>query len=249
MTAQYLIRFDDICPTMNWEIWSRIEAVLLECKISPILAVIPENRDSKLMVSEARPHFWDEVRKWQARGWSIGLHGYQHLYASCSSGILGFPDKSEFAGVPLPAQETKLASALEIFRRESVRPEIWIAPAHSFDRSTLIALKRIGLDTISDGFALFPHTDAEGIFWVPQQLWRFRWRPFGLWTVCCHHNYWSQADLLRFTRALEQNRAAIASLNFVRERYKSRSPHFWDEVYSKAHTAALLLKRRVRFAA
>ena len=36
MTAQYLIRFDDICPTMNWAIWSRIEAVLLESLLQPL---------------------------------------------------------------------------------------------------------------------------------------------------------------------------------------------------------------------
>ncbi|HZR67194.1 MAG TPA: DUF2334 domain-containing protein [Terriglobales bacterium] len=248
MSARYLVRFDDICPTMNWAMWSRIEALLLEFGVSPILAVVPENRDSKLMVSEPRPDFWAEVRKWQARGWTIGLHGHQHLYTNRSGGILGFPNKSEFAGLPLAAQETKLSSAIEIFRRESVNAEVWIAPSHSFDRSTLLALKRVGVQTISDGFAFFPHTDAEGMFWIPQQLWRFRWRPLGLWTVCFHHNSWSEEDFLQFKQSLERNHDRIASVSFARDQYQFRSRHFLDGIYAKAHTSALLMKRRIHFA-
>lgn len=234
---------------MNWTMWSRIEAVLIEFGISPILAVVPENRDSKLMVSPPCIDFWEEVRKWQARGWTIGLHGYQHLYENHSGGILGFTDKSEFAGLALPDQETKLARAIEIFRRESVTPQVWIAPSHSFDRSTLFALKRVGLQRICDGFALFAHTDADGMFWIPQQLWRFRWRPFGLWTICFHHNSWTEEDFFRFRRAVEHKHSVITNVNFVTDRYQARNPHFWDGIYSKVHTTALLMKRRIWFAA
>src|SRR6266496_2489037 len=128
MSAHYLIRFDDICPTMNWKLWSQIEAVLLDLEIRPILAVVPDNQDKKLMVAPPRGQFWEQVREWQTRGWTIGLHGYQHLYVNRESGILGFAQKSEFAGVPANQQEDKLRRAIEIFARESVMPEIWIAP-------------------------------------------------------------------------------------------------------------------------
>jgi predicted deacetylase len=248
MSAHYLIRFDDICPTMNWKLWSQIEAVLLDLEIRPILAVVPDNQDKKLMVAPPHGQFWEQVREWQARGWTIGLHGYQHLYVNRESGILGFAQKSEFAGVPAKQQEDKLRRAIEIFARESVTPEIWIAPAHSFDRSTLTALNRIGIRTISDGFALSPHTDQSGIFWVPQQLWQFRWRPIGMWTVCYHHNSWSEKDLLRFHSDVKRYRKAITMLASVRSRYEARSHHFLDGVYSKAHGAALVLKRSVGWA-
>src|SRR5438093_13646810 len=118
MSAQYLVRFDDICPTMNWTMWSRIEKVLVKFRIAPILAVVPDNQDKKLMIAQPNPAFWEGVREWQARGWSIGLHGYQHLYSNGESGILGFARKSEFAGVAPEQQETKLRQAAEIFRRE-----------------------------------------------------------------------------------------------------------------------------------
>jgi predicted deacetylase len=247
MSAKYLVRFDDICPTMNWDIWERIEAILLEFDISPILAVVPDNRDPKLVLAEARNDFWGKVREWQARGWTIGLHGYQHLYANESAGLLEFPEGSEFAGIPGEEQEKKLLSAIEVFRKESVTPEVWIAPAHSFDGATLSALKRVGLSVISDGFALSPHT-RDGMFWVPQQLWRFRWRPFGVWTVCCHHNGWSESDLTDFERAVRENYGAITSLKIVKEAYQRRSRHLFDDLYSRLHTGLLLIKRRVRLA-
>src|SRR4029077_13616420 len=150
MPASYLIRFDDLCPTLNWKVWSGIEAVLLDREIKPLLAGIPDNQDEKLHYSPAHLSFWEEVRKWQARGWTIGLHGYQHRFVTQEPGMVGIQRRSEFAGVPPAEQEEKLLRAVEIFRSNGVRPEVWIAPAHSFDWNTVIALEKLGITTISD---------------------------------------------------------------------------------------------------
>ena len=96
---QYLVRFDDICPTMNWSVWTQIEAELRQRNIKPILAVVPDNQDAKLRVDSPRSDFWDCVRGWQALGWTIGLHGYQHRYVTQQSGIVGLNARSEFAGL------------------------------------------------------------------------------------------------------------------------------------------------------
>jgi len=242
MSAQYLVRFDDICPTMNWSMWSRIEEILLKFGISPILAVVPDNQDQKLMVAPSNPSFWERVRGWQARGWSIGLHGHQHLYLSRNRGLHGFAPKSEFAGLAPDLQENELRKAIEIFRREGVTPEIWIAPAHSFDDSTISALRRLGIRIISDGFALAPYIDPSSMLWIPQQLWRFRWRPQGVWTVCYHHNVWSERGFLQFCRDVERYRATITSLIDVRNRYGARPHHFVDRLYSTIHRALLAVK-------
>ena len=37
MAAEYLVRFDDICPTMPWKIWGQIEAALDQYKVKPLL--------------------------------------------------------------------------------------------------------------------------------------------------------------------------------------------------------------------
>ena len=100
MSAQYLVRFDDVCPTMNWTIWNALEKILIEANVKPILAVIPDNQDPHLMAGRREERFWDRAREWQARGWTIGLHGYQHLFVTQDGGIVGTHPRSEFAGLP-----------------------------------------------------------------------------------------------------------------------------------------------------
>jgi len=152
MHARYLVRFDDICPTMNWSLWASIEEVLHACGVQPILAVVPDNRDPKLQVEPPRPDFWGWVREKQTAGWSIALHGYQHLYETTDAGLLGINARSEFAGLPFERQREKLLRAVEVFHSHGIRPEAFVAPAHSFDQHTLLVLQELGITVISDGF-------------------------------------------------------------------------------------------------
>ena len=71
-SARYLVRFDDICPTMSWSVWEEIEAALIASEVRPLLAVVPANEDRTLMVAPPADDFWARVRGWQARGWAIG---------------------------------------------------------------------------------------------------------------------------------------------------------------------------------
>ena len=200
MSAQYLVRFDDVCPGMNWPVWRDVEPILLAADIKPVLAVVPSNEDAKLNVCAPEERFWDIVRAWQERGFTIGLHGYQHRYVTKDAGLVGLNTRSEFAGVPASEQAAKIKAAVEIFRRESVRPEVWIAPAHSFDDATVDALRDQGIRAISDGFYLSAHRDAREMLWIPQQIWSLRYRPFGLWTVCYHVNDWKPNDVRKLER-------------------------------------------------
>ena len=194
--VRYLIRFDDICPTMNWGIWDQIEAILRKNGIKPILAVVPDNQDAKLIVDAPRDDFWDRVRQWQEWGWTIGLHGYQHKYVTRESGIVGIKNDSEFAGLPEKEQEETLKKAVDIFQRQGIVPEIWIAPSHSFDSITVSLLHSFAINIISDGLAFSPF-HKNGAVWVPVQLWRFRRIPLprGVWTVCHHCNSWLESNL------------------------------------------------------
>ncbi len=135
-----------------------------------------------------------------------------------------------------------MRKALRIFQVEAVEAQAWIAPAHSFDGNTVAALGKCGLKLISDGLAVQPHTDEQGIFWVPQQLWRFRWRPFGVWTVACHHNHWDEAQVERFARDLKNYRKAITDLSAVQTAYRDRSLNLIDSAYSVVHSAVLSMR-------
>jgi predicted deacetylase len=249
LSAQYLIRFDDLCPTMNWRVWAKIESILVEHQITPLLAVVPDNRDHKLAVAPAHSAFWEQVRTWQARGWTIGLHGYQHTYLTDNGGIVGIQRRSEFAGLSAKVQEEKLRKAVEIFRHEAIEPKVWIAPGHSFDWNTVEALKKVGIVTISDGFALAPHTDSRGVFWIPQQLWKFRWRPFGLWTVCCHPNSWTEQNISQFRQAIREYRPDITDFSTVTSAYRKRKHGPMDSLYAKAHSTLLFLRNQLQTAA
>lgn len=145
-------------------------------------------------------------------GWSIGFHGYEHRCDSADGGILGINAKSEFAKVPYEKQLDKLKLALQIFKSEGVKPDVWVAPWHSFDTNTLCALRKIGINCVSDGFGCRVTRDKDGMHWVPQQLWRFRCMPFGVWTVATHHSLWTRQQLDGFLHSLIKYAKLIRSL-------------------------------------
>src|SRR4051812_5394902 len=136
MKARYIVRFDDICPTMNWGVWDEVESHLIARGIRPILAVVPDNRDPALEVGTLREDFWPRVRHWQSLGWTIATHGLHHLYETRSSGLLGLNESSEFAGLGVNEQRRKLETARSIMGDNGVSSDTWIAPAHSFDEAT-----------------------------------------------------------------------------------------------------------------
>jgi predicted deacetylase len=247
MTARYLVRFDDICPTMNWAIWDRLAAVLDELGIQPIVAVVPDNQDPKLNVAAAREDFWERVRRWQAAGWFIALHGYQHRYVTRNAGLVGINPFSEFAGLPYETQKTKLSSALRIMNQHGVKPDGWVAPGHSFDATTVGVLLEFGINVISDGFYRHP-VKRLGATWIPQQIWRFRNMPSGVWTVCVHANALTdlgfealKADLLRFA-------PQITSVGAVLRAAPARRSGLLDQALMLAWRMSLRLKQGYRAA-
>ena len=213
MTARYIIRLDDACPTMDHNRWGRIEVIFDKLGIRPLVAVVPDNQDPDLQVSETDPHFWDRVRSWQAKGWTIALHGYQHRFHFIDRRelLLPFYDRSEFGGLSFEDQSHKVRAALKIFKREGVEPRVWIAPGHCFDHTTLSALKaETSIRIISDGIACNQFYDGD-FFWMPQQLWAFSRKPFGLWTICLHPNSMSASQVDDLGKTLAAKAAQIVS--------------------------------------
>jgi predicted deacetylase len=229
--AAYLLRFDDLCPTMNWGRWDRIEGALIDAEIRPILAVIPDNREEKLLIDPPNDRFWDRVRAWQARGWSIGLHGYQMQYLTAERGLFGWNDRSEFAGLSFEQQDDRVERAMAIFRGQGVVPDVWVAPNHSFDLTTVAVLRRRGIRVISDGLALLPYRHA-GMLWVPVQLWRFLSRPAGVWTICNHPNKWGAAEEEGFYRDLQRFRPRVTDMDSVLARYGGRDRSWADSLFA-----------------
>ncbi len=241
-TPRYLLRFDDICPTMNWKVWSEIETALTEQQIKPILAVVPDNQDPGLKVDALREDFWERARQWQARGWTLALHGFQHKYSAVHAGIVTPRKKTEFAGFPARDQAEKLRQGVEIFERQGIIPRVWIAPSNSFDATTVFLLPQFGIRIICDGYFRVPFVDQWKIVWIPQQLHGFRPAPPGVWTVCYHHNQWTASDLARFREDLVRYRADIGSLDDVMQAWAGRRSPWPAWLYARPRLAQLVIR-------
>ncbi len=205
MSARYMIRLDDACPTMDYARWHRLESFFDTFEVKPIVAVIPDNQDPELHCNPPDPLFWDTVRRWQKNGWTIAMHGYQHKFHHVDRTKLIFPfyDRSEFAGLSYEEQSAKIQHSWLLFKEQGVKPTVWVAPAHCFDSITLESLRdNTSIRIISDGIAYTPYL-SSGFSWIPQQLWQLKEKKHGLWTVCLHPNsmstmqYSELATLLR----------------------------------------------------
>lgn len=148
---KFLLRFDDICPTMDWNQWKRACAVLEEYKIKPLIGVIPNCFDPKLNIDSARGDFWNYIKELQTRGFAIAMHGYEHQYSSQSAGIVGLSRQSEFAGLTYDEQLEKLAKGKNVFDEKGIIVDTFFAPSHSYDLNTLKALNELGFKWVSDG--------------------------------------------------------------------------------------------------
>lgn len=147
----FLLRFDDICPTMDWEQWNRAKKILDKYELKPLLGVIPDCQDSKLYINEERLDFWEYIRHLQKEGYVIAMHGYTHQYITKNPGLVGVGHKSEFSGLSYEEQYEKLKNGKKIFEDQGINVDIFFAPSHSYDNTTLKALSNLGFKWVSDG--------------------------------------------------------------------------------------------------
>ena len=218
MSAKYIMRFDDACPTMDTKRWQKIEDLCEKYNIKPIIAVIPDNKDPKQMKEAVDNDFWGKVQNWQKKGYHIALHGYDHIYISEDSGLVPFNKKSEFAGLSYEVQSEKIKKGIDIFNKKGIKTNIWVAPSHTFDENTLKALREYtDINIVSDGIALFPFK-REGFDWIPQQLWHFRKMPFGKWTACFHPNEMNNKEFVNLKSFIEENKDSF--INIKKLKYK-----------------------------
>ncbi len=230
--AQYLLRFDDLCPTVSSERWGRLRQVIEEFNIRPILAVVPDNRDSELQRSPCDPGFWPELCRMEAAGAVIAVHGYQHLCHSRGTSLLGIHRQSEFAGVDLETQREWIVDGFRILREKGLSPRLWIAPRHGFDRNTLRALSDAGVNYICDGFARIPYR-RDGLTWIPQQLWSPVVKSEGLWTICIHPYAARPSDIDGLRRFLRHHGDQFTSFDRVLSDFRPRPLGLGERLYDR----------------
>lgn len=235
MNRKYLIRLDDACPTMERDNWRRIEEILDRHGVKPMVGVIPDNRDPQQQLSPADEGFWPHVKEWEAKGWAIAMHGYDHCYISMSAGINPLWPRSEFAGVSLDEQRAKIRNGMAIFRQHGIEPRYFFAPSHTFDLNTLEALRREStIRIISDTIATRPYR-RWGFTFLPQMGGSCReMRLPGVWTFCLHPSAMRDADFDATDRFLTAHAAEFTSfdrLSLDRLGGKSLMGHLLSTIY------------------
>lgn len=232
---KYLIRLDDACDTMDRARWNRVEDILDRYSIRPMAGVIPNNKDKDQMLDSADSDFWIKVRRWEAKGWAIAIHGYDHCCITNDAGINPLWDRSEFAGVPLEAQKEKIRNGVRIFKGNGIDPKYFFAPSHTFDLNTLEALRSEStVRIISDTIGTQPYR-WEGFSFVPQLGGRCREMKIpGIWTTCLHPSTMTDKDfenLEKFVSRHSSDFISFQDIDFSNLKKKSIPSRILSAVY------------------
>lgn len=229
---KYIMRLDDACEKMDVCKWDRIEKLLDRYDVRPLVGVIPHCEDPMMDKYEFDSDFWSKVNSWVKKGWTIALHGYNHVYTTKSGGLNPVNKRSEFAGEPLEIQRKKIREGVDFFRAHGINPLVFFAPSHTFDKNTLTALKEESdIRFISDTPANKPYTEY-GMTFVPQQSGRVRKLPFEIVTFCYHPNGMNEVGFEELEIFLKKNKFIDFPLNIT-----TRKKSFIDKLLMKVYYA------------
>lgn len=208
-------RLDDITADMNWDNFNRIVELFDRYGVKPLLGVVPKNIDKSLAVGVKREDFWERMRRLQEQGYSLAQHGYEHQYETTNSGLLKLNPFSEFAGLSYEAQYEKIKSGKEILQNNGIYVTIFMAPGHTFDKTTLKALVENGFEYVTDGYSCYNYKD-KGLTFIPSR----ESKPVltcGVDTICLHTNPMVDQDFLELERFIQKNRSKVRNFSELLE--------------------------------
>ena len=231
----YIIRLDDACPEMNLDKWIRVEGILDQYQIRPIVGIIPDSFDKSFNWPE-HSDFWTETAaRYVKKGWTIAQHGCHHFYQEHT--------KSEFTGLCYEKQEALIRKGYEIMRSKGIIPTCFFAPAHSFDAITIDVCRDTGYFAfISDGMALFPYQYRDMLFvpvmfGAPHAIF-----PVGVFTFCLHPNTMGDHQFARLEAFIAKHKEKFFDVGHILNiTDKNRKKNIIDLAFS----GGLKLKRKI----
>lgn len=248
MIPKYCVRLDDIVPGIDYERTDQFIKKLLRIGFTPILGIVPFNQDTEIGGTIYDDEFWDRVRKWISLGCRAAMHGLHHIIRPLSPNfnpMISSATGSEFSNFDVDQQHDIIVRALKKFQLEAIDVEYFMAPAHGFNEDTLCALRRspLGINLIvTDGFMLRPVVSND-IYFLPQQLWRFRKFPFGYWTICYHLQEYSDeflvCEIQKLERLMRNNIVNLDKLSF-------KKLAFHDRIFSGVWVLLLKIRDVIR---
>lgn len=191
--GKIMIRFDDICPTMDFEQWERAEKILRKYQIKPLIGVIPACEDPDLQINSYREDFWTWIKSLQKDGYYVAMHGVHHRFKSHQRGMIDNRSDSEFAGLTCEEQYQLIMEGKRILEEKGIRTDVFFAPAHSYDRNTIRALSRAGFKYMSDGKSRRAYR-LDGLICLPTQSYRMFQTLGGHYTAIFHAHEWVKPE-------------------------------------------------------
>jgi predicted deacetylase len=207
---------DDACSTMHHEKWNQLEVLFDAYQIKPMVGIVPNNKDIELMPGKVDENFYVKALQWQKKGWTIALHGYEHLYNTTNKGLNPVLHRSEYSGLPLAVQEEKIEKGYALLKNQNLKVDYFFAPSHNFDENTLKALyNKTTIRKISDTIASVPYKKGEFAFF-PLQFGKFRnIKSPGYWTFCLHPNSMKEIDLFHAEQFIKKHHQKFISFDEV----------------------------------
>lgn len=238
MAKNFIMRLDDACEKRDIKKWNRMENLLDEYGIKPIVGIIPNCQVKDMEQYPIDSNFWDITANWQDKGWLIALHGYSHVFCSQSDGVNPVNSYSEFAGVSLDEQKKKIKAGVEVLEAHGLYPKIFFAPAHTYDDNTIVALKVCSnIRIISDTVANDVYCGRGGLTYVPQQSGRVRELPFKTVTFCYHPNIMQDADFEVIETFLKRHKGEFLDVPLEQS---NRKLNLYDQLLIKLYFALRL---------
>ena len=254
----YIFRLDDISWCMNAPNFMRIRDLLIRYDIRPLIGVIPCNKDEKLINQagkEIMPQeaFWQEMRILQdTYGWTIALHGFNHIYKTQNGGLFRINKRSEFAGIPYDEQCRMIREGKEILETHGLEVKAFMAPAHSLDWNTVAALRRNDIMVVTDGIAAYPY-QKRGVWFIPQVATWPNKKAWGIESVCFHINEWNDKKFIQFEEFLQNNSnhcndfQSVIDCSINGDYKKYRVSNFLSKIYMRMYVFARAMKYHISF--
>lgn len=209
---------DDITPDMDWAKFLRFKSLCDRYQVKPLIGVVPSNMDENLHIDAPQDapvqDFWGYVRQLGEDGWCIAQHGVTHIYTTKKMGCFPLNRLSEFAGTGFAGQYASLQKGQGILKANGIETDMFMAPAHSFDRDTIKALRQLGFCRMTDGFGQFPYV-RWGMTFYPisyrQDSVLENIEKTGYSTFVVHTNTMNDKDFKRYEQLFADYRNSLVS--------------------------------------
>lgn len=212
---KYIFRIDDICPTMDYENFLKLEKIFLKYNVPAMLCVIPKNKDKNISFGNLPSiKLIKKLKELENKGWEIAMHGHTHEING-NGGILKINKLGEFTNISYQQQYNKIKEGKEILEKQGFTINTFTAPWHSFDKNTIKSVKDNNIKIFNEELTLFPYK-KYGLLFIPNIMSIPRELPFGVVCFNIHPQDINKNYLSKLERFIKRNRRKITTCNKIK---------------------------------